>query len=295
MPAIDNDLVLGRGKIMFQPYLLNETSGGVRGDFGNAPTFTLATTSQSLDHYSSRKGLKVLDRTVVLQEDQSATFTLDEINLGNMAFWFGVDIDGVEPADAPADLGDLQLIGDAKSIYGGLFFEADNPIGGNRNFWWPYVNLQPNGNFDMLGDTWQTMGFTAKILKRDTLTARVYVYQTADGSSVGDTDTSPLFTPMTAAVVGGTVATGGTITEADTTQNVDVPFSAAFTLTGGSVAYVFLHDGTSITGSAHTISGASGTVDGLVATVTGTYTAKVYGNPAGTGSVLATSAAITVS
>ena len=39
------NLVLGRGKVFFAPYPKGQTTGGVRGFFGNAPTFVVAQTN----------------------------------------------------------------------------------------------------------------------------------------------------------------------------------------------------------------------------------------------------------
>lgn len=289
-----DNLTLGRGKVFFAPYLKGAVTGGQKYHMGNAPTFSLSQTAQSLDHYNSEAGLKVLDRTVVLSEDMAVAFTLDDINLGNMTLWFGGDTSGVDPADAPTDIGDLQIIGKSQSMYGGLYFEADNPEGDNNNYWFPYVNLQPNGNVDLIGDNWQTMGFNARVLKRDVLTERVYVYQLSGGASAAASDTSPKLTPMTAGAVGATIATSGTVTAA-TPQVHAVPFNATFTLTGGTAAYAYLHDGTSIVGTGDIVTGASGSIIGLTAPASGTYTVKLYKNSDGSGSAIGTSSSITVS
>lgn len=288
-----DNLVLGRGKLFFEPYLLGQTTGGTKGYFGDTTDVTLAQNVTKLDHYSSEGGLKVKDRTVELQRDMTITFTCDNISTGNLTLWFGGSAGGTEPSDAPTDIGDLLLIGKANAIYGAMFFEEDNGVGTNVNYWFPYVNLTPNGNYALKGDAWQTMGFTAEVLKRDDDTERLYIYGEANGSSVAPTDASLEFTPMSAGVASGTIATGGSVTHSGGEVH-EVPFNATFTLTGGNVAYASLHDGTAVAGAVHPISGASGTITGLTAPASGTYTIKLYANSARTGSVLATSSSITV-
>lgn len=288
-----DNLVLGRGELKFAPYLLNTTTGGVFGYFGDTTDITLVQNSQKLEHYSSEHGLKEKDRSVVLQQDMTVNFTTDNINPGNLALWFGADVSGAAPADAPSGVGSLVFIGKAQSIYGALLFESDNPIGTNLNYWFPYVNLQPNGNYALKGDTWQQMSFSAEVLKRDATTQRSYAFGQAGGASTAIAGETPEFTPQSAGVTGGTIATGGTATGGQTPVH-GVPFTVPFTLTGGTVAYAFLHDGTALEGDAVVISGASGNVT-LTALAADTYTVKIFNNPEGTGSALVTSSSITAS
>lgn len=292
MSEVSDNLVVGRGVLTYAPYLVGETSGGVYGDFGNTPGFTLSQTSQNLDHFSSRHGLRVKDRSVVLQQDMTGTIEVDDISNGNMALWFGGDVDGTAPADAPATIGDLVVIARAKSLYGALLYQPDNPIGDNTNWWFPYTNLQPNGNFAMIGETWQTMQFNVQILKRDRDTERGYGFFPAGGASTA-TDDTPRFTPMSAGASGGSLATAATAS-VPATAAIDALFDVTFTLTGGNVAYLFLHDGTALVGTATVISGASGTAP-MSAALADTYTAKIFADPLGATVALVTSGNIVVS
>lgn len=289
-----DDLTLGRGKLFFQPYLLGETTGGTLGYFGDTTEVGLAETSQDLDHYNSEAGIKVLDKSVVLTQDMSITFATDNINEGNLAFWFGATT-LAEPADAPTDVGDLILTGDAQSIYGAMIYKANNPIGSNRTLWVPYCNLKPNGTFALKGDTWQTMSFTARVIKRDALTGRTYWYANADGSSAAATDTTPEFDRYSAAVSAGTPATGGTVVASAGTAAIGATFTASGTLTGGTVGYLYLHDGTSNIGSGRAVTGATWAGVAFTAALADTYTIKLYADGAGLTSALATSGNIVVS
>lgn len=66
------------------------------------------------------------------------------------------------------------VISKSTAIYGSIRFVADNPIGTNRDYYFPYVKLAPDGDYNLKGDDWQTMGFTMEILKRGSLEG-VYV------------------------------------------------------------------------------------------------------------------------
>lgn len=49
-------------------------------------------------------------------------------------------------------------------LEGSLKFVAQNAKGTNRDFLWPYVQLTPDGDFSMKGDTWMAMNFNFDIL-----------------------------------------------------------------------------------------------------------------------------------
>jgi hypothetical protein len=288
-----DNLVLGRGKLFFAPYAFNQTTGGVKGYFGNTPMLSLAQTNTKLDHYSSEAGLKVKDKSIILQSDMTLTFDTDNVNVGNLILWFGGSNAGALPSDAPAGLGAMAFLARSAAIYGAIFFESDNPVGENANYWFPYVNLTPNGNFALKGDTWQQMSFTGECLKRDALTERMYSFDPAGGVSTAATDTTPQFTPTSASVPTSSVATAGTVTST-TPHTVAVPWSVAYTLTGGTVAWAWLHDGTTTVGDPVLVSGAAGTSAVLTAPIAGTYTVKLYDTVDASTTALATSASVTV-
>lgn len=79
------DYNLGRGIIYFAPY--DSTTGlplAYR-DLGNAPEFSISVETETLDHQSSRAGLKVTDKEVLISQKVSLSLTLDEINFDNLA------------------------------------------------------------------------------------------------------------------------------------------------------------------------------------------------------------------
>lgn len=65
----------------------------------------------------------------------------------------------------------------AATIEGALRFIAFNPKGDNIDFYMPYVQLAPNGDFALKGDEWQQLPFSVEILKLNDNTAGIY----ADG------------------------------------------------------------------------------------------------------------------
>jgi hypothetical protein len=67
------------------------------------------------------------------------------------------------------------IIGKGQEIRGALRFQAKNPKGENKDYFWPYVKITANGDYALKGDTWQQMSFNYEVLKKDDTTERVYI------------------------------------------------------------------------------------------------------------------------
>lgn len=76
--------------------------------------------------------------------------------------------------DAAAGTRD-QVISGSTAIYGAMRFVADNPKGRNRDYYFPYVKLQPEGDFQLKGDEWQAMTFAFEALQKASNIASLYV------------------------------------------------------------------------------------------------------------------------
>lgn len=68
-----------------------------------------------------------------------------------------------------------RVISKDQQIRGALRFVSANPTGTNRNFYFPLVNMSPDGDYALKGTEWMTMGFRFTALKKDSATERVYV------------------------------------------------------------------------------------------------------------------------
>lgn len=64
-----------------------------------------------------------------------------------------------------------RVISSSDSIYGAVRFVGTNPVGTKRDIYMPYVKLSPDGDYNLKGDDWQTVGFTMEILKKGSLEA----------------------------------------------------------------------------------------------------------------------------
>jgi hypothetical protein len=91
-------------------------------------------------------------------------------------------------ADAP-DIDDVELqitfdvaastrervVSSTNSIYGAVRFLGDNAKGANRDYYFPYVKISPDGDYALKGDDWQTMGFTFEVMKKASNIELLYI------------------------------------------------------------------------------------------------------------------------
>jgi len=78
----------------------------------------------------------------------------------------GIDVQFTFDTDASSR---EQIVSSSDSIYGGLRFIATNPKGKNRDYYFPYVKLSPDGDYALKGEEWMQIGFTFEILKKGSL------------------------------------------------------------------------------------------------------------------------------
>jgi hypothetical protein len=105
--------VVGAGKLFFNQFLAGTKTleGGSR-YLGNSPELSLSQSEDKLDHYNSDGGIKVKDASVSLQNDQTGSFSLDDISPENLALWFrGAVQSNVIAGGAVVDEGHVAKLG----------------------------------------------------------------------------------------------------------------------------------------------------------------------------------------
>lgn len=80
------DYNLGRGIVYFAS-LVNSLPAAYR-DLGNAPEFNISIEVETVEHNSSRQGLRVVDKEVVISQKVTLSVTIDELNFENLALFF---------------------------------------------------------------------------------------------------------------------------------------------------------------------------------------------------------------
>ncbi|OQM75597.1 hypothetical protein [Manganibacter manganicus] len=81
-------LTIPRGKIFFAKYNPGTQVPGAYRELGNCPEFTLTRDSETIQHFSSQAGLKVLDEEINIGATMSGALTTDDIKSENVAYFF---------------------------------------------------------------------------------------------------------------------------------------------------------------------------------------------------------------
>lgn len=121
-------------------------------DVGNCPKFEFEMTEQTVEHFSSRAGLKTQDQETVIESGYTVNFTLDEVSVENLRMFLKATLSG------------------SRILYGNqnvnqqyaIKFTADNPVGPNCNYEFWKMKLTPSGAFSLISDEYTSMSFSGK-------------------------------------------------------------------------------------------------------------------------------------
>ena len=95
MDIQSRNLTIPRGSVLVAKYLPGTQTPGPFREFGNCPEFTFNRESETVPHYGSRQGLRVLDEEIPIQTTLASTVTMDDMKMENQAyFWMG-DVDTI--------------------------------------------------------------------------------------------------------------------------------------------------------------------------------------------------------
>lgn len=106
------------------------------------------------------------------------------------------------------------VIGKSDMIYGALRFLSDNPVGTNKDYFFPKVALQPDGDYALKGDDWQVMSFSFRAMKKNSNLQRLYI-------DIHDESSNPAPVPATYTI---------TSSPASTTSAAGTPVNVTFTV-----------------------------------------------------------------
>ena len=67
--------------------------------------------------------------------------------------------------DEPAGTREVVVSG-SSAVEGSLRYVAQNPVGKQIDYYWPWVKITPNGDFALKGDEWQQIPFSIEVLRR---------------------------------------------------------------------------------------------------------------------------------
>lgn len=124
----DDNLVVGRGRT----YLDLRINGIYQGEryLGNTPDFTLSSSADKLEHYSSDRGFKVKDKSINIENSRSGSVTTDNISFANVALMFG-GVDTTQMQSAQTGIKELVNGGNPvrRARQYQLGVDSDNPQG----------------------------------------------------------------------------------------------------------------------------------------------------------------------
>lgn len=110
MATETTSLILGRGQVFFDRYAAGTRQGLGLLYLGNTPSMNLSRSQSNLDHYDSDRGIRVKDRSVVLDDDMTGSLTTDNMKPDNMALFFGGAITKVTQSAVTTTTEDFTVI-----------------------------------------------------------------------------------------------------------------------------------------------------------------------------------------
>lgn len=143
---------LGRGELHFDKFAPGTFNKTGERYLGNTPELNRTTESENLDHFNSDRGIRVKDKSIVLEKNDSGTFIADEISDENIALWFLADVGVVAQSAAASVVQNIPANRLKPGTYIQLGESQANPTG-HRNITLTSVTSDPVGTtFDNLDD-----------------------------------------------------------------------------------------------------------------------------------------------
>src|SRR3954465_9200635 len=141
-PSTENYYV-GKGKLSFKP-----TGATTFRDLGNVTELETSPNLTTLEHFSSREGVKKKDKEVVTEKKMTVTMVMDEWTSENLAMALlgdiSVDANGNKVID----------IFSRNSFEGELKYEGTNEIGPQMDIDLFRVVFKPNKSLNPISDEW---------------------------------------------------------------------------------------------------------------------------------------------
>jgi len=144
--------VLGKGILKFDRFDSDGLPTGLR-DLGNAPNFTIQPTVETLEHFSSREGIKKKDKTVIVSAGLTVKFTLDEYDRKNLAL-----------AMMASEAADVLTLLASTTLEGELEFTGANEVGPKFLVRLWKVSLKPTSEIPFITDDWGKIEFEGEVM-----------------------------------------------------------------------------------------------------------------------------------
>lgn len=151
-PNVDN-IQVGKGIVSFK-----KTGDTVYRDLGNVSLLTMTPTVTTIEHFSSRQGIKKRDLIIVSEQKAVCKIMMEEITADNLALMVYGTVDEMA-VGGPT----VEVFGNS-SITGALKFVGTNDVGPKITLDLYNVNFTPSGDVSMISDGFNSMEVTAEVL-----------------------------------------------------------------------------------------------------------------------------------
>lgn len=128
-------------------------------DMGNCPECELNLDIETLEHFSSRAGVRSKDLIVVLERSGTVRWVMEEWTPENLALWFMGDVDEDDPEGASIDI----LSSDA--ITGQFQFHGTNQVGPRYDVFAYNMRITPTASINLIQENdWGGVEVTGEML-----------------------------------------------------------------------------------------------------------------------------------
>lgn len=155
-PSTGN-LTIGKGVASFK-----KTGAADYVDLGNCPEVVLTPDLETLEHFTSRSGVKTKDLVVVLTKSAQIKVTMEEVTSFNMSLMLMGDVDNAAVGGPRVEIFSLS------TLTGAFKFVGENDIGAQVTMELWNVSLVPSGDFGLISDEWNNFEITGDVLIADT-------------------------------------------------------------------------------------------------------------------------------
>lgn len=151
-PNVGN-LQVGKGIVSFK-----KSGDADFRDMGNVTSMTITPEMDTLEHFSSREGVKKKDLVIILEKKGTVKVVMEEFTAQNLAIMV------LGTYDEMAVGGPEVEIFSSTQVTGELKFVGTNDVGPKITVDLYNVSFTPSGDLQMISDEWNNMEVTADML-----------------------------------------------------------------------------------------------------------------------------------
>lgn len=151
-PNVSN-LQVGKGIVSFK-----KTGDANYRDMGDVTSLVITPDLTTLEHFTSRAGVKTKDLTVILEKKGTVKLTMEEITAHNWALMALGSVNEAAVGGPEVDIFSESL------VTGSLKFVGTNDIGPKVTVELYNVSVTPDGDIQLISDEWNEMELTMDML-----------------------------------------------------------------------------------------------------------------------------------